>query len=181
MTFRFYALTGLAVTCIAAVLAAQGPRFDNLHVPSLATPNFSQAVPKPPKVELKVPSGFTVTLYAENLPGARWMTWAPGGDLFVSQYNRSTIMVHRDTDGDGKADKISGITVSNNGMTLEIKFAKVFCPAAEAGTGFSSTLAAMRANAALIATTSTNSGWLLIQRSSRAKPSSYPGTIFQPG
>ena len=33
---------------------------------------------------------------------------------------------------DGKASSISGITVSNNGMTLEIKFAKVFCPATAA-------------------------------------------------
>lgn len=83
---------------------AQGPRADNLPPPGLATPNFSQAVPKPANAELKVPPGFTVSLYAEGLPGARWMQWAPNGDLFVTQYNRSTITVLRDVDGDGKPE-----------------------------------------------------------------------------
>jgi glucose/arabinose dehydrogenase len=61
-------------------------------------------VRKPPNVDLKVPAGFTVTLYAENLPGVRWMQISPNGDLFVSQYNRNTITILRDTDDDGKPD-----------------------------------------------------------------------------
>jgi len=95
-------LTGLGALLIALVSLAQGPRADNLPVPGFATPNFSEAVPKPPKVQLKVPAGFVVSLYADNLPGVRWMQWAPNGDLFVSQYNRSTITILRDTDRDGK-------------------------------------------------------------------------------
>jgi glucose/arabinose dehydrogenase len=102
MTTRFWGLAGLAATCTTFVLLAQNPRVDSLPVPGLATPNFSQAVPRPHKAELKVPSGFTVGLYADNLPGARWMQWSPNGDLFLSQYNRSTITVLRDTDNDGK-------------------------------------------------------------------------------
>lgn len=104
MRIRFWGLAGLAAISISTTVAflAQGPRADNLPQPGMATPNFSQPVPKPAKVELKAPPGFTVTLFAENLPGARWMQWSPNGDLFVSQYNRSTITVLRDTDGDGK-------------------------------------------------------------------------------
>src|SRR5262245_28434752 len=104
MTIRAYGLAGLGVVCIAGGILAQGPRADNLPPPGLATPNFSQAVPKPPNVELKVPAGFTVTLFADGLPGVRWMQWSQNGDLFVSQYNRNTITVLRDTDGDGKPD-----------------------------------------------------------------------------
>jgi glucose/arabinose dehydrogenase len=104
MRIGFYGLAGLAATCAAAsivVLLGQA-RVDNLPVPGLATPNFSQNVPRPPKTELKAPPGFVVTLYADNLPGIRWMQFSPNGDLFVTQYNRSTVTVLRDTDGDGK-------------------------------------------------------------------------------
>lgn len=99
---RVYGLAGLGILCAVGAFLAQNPRADNLPPPGLATPNFSQAVPKPPNVEPKVPPGFVVSLYAENLPGVRWMQFAPSGDLFVSQYERSTITVLRDTDGDGK-------------------------------------------------------------------------------
>jgi glucose/arabinose dehydrogenase len=104
MTIRAYVLTGLGAACVAGVFLAQGPRPDNLPPPGLATPNFSQAVLKPPNVQLKVPPGFSVSLYAEGLPGVRWMQWAPNGDLFVSQYARSTITVLRDTHNDGRAN-----------------------------------------------------------------------------
>jgi len=102
MTRRVYGLAGLGILCAAVAFYAQNPKADNLPSPGLATPNFSQAVPKPPNVEPKVPPGFVVSLYAENLPGVRWMQFSPSGDLFVSQYARSTITVLRDTDGDGK-------------------------------------------------------------------------------
>ena len=102
MTLGKYGLTGLSLLCCTVVVLAQAPRADNLPPPGLATPNFSRAVPKPPNVDPKVPPGFVVSVYAEKLPAARWMQWSPSGDLFVSQYDRSTIMVLRDTDSDGK-------------------------------------------------------------------------------
>jgi glucose/arabinose dehydrogenase len=105
MTIRAYGLAGLGV--VTSILA-QGPRADNLPPPGLATPNFSQAVPKPPNVELKVPAGFVVTLFADELPGVRWMQWSPSGDLFVSQYNRNTITVLRDGKPDSRAVYASG-------------------------------------------------------------------------
>jgi glucose/arabinose dehydrogenase len=103
MTIRGHGLAGLGIACVAGALLAQSPpRPDNLPSPGLATPNFSQAVLKPPNVQLKVPPGFSVSIYAEGLPGVRWMQWAPNGDLFVSQYGRSTITVLRDTHNAGK-------------------------------------------------------------------------------
>src|SRR4029453_798872 len=102
MRIRVYGLVCLGILCAAGAFLAQNPRADNLPLPGLASPNFSQAVPKPSNVEPKVPPGFVVSLYAENLPGVRWMQFAPSGDLFVSQYERSTITVLRDTDADGK-------------------------------------------------------------------------------
>ena len=111
MTIRAYGLAGLGVVLIAGVFLAQSPRPDNLPNPEFATPNFSQPVPKPPNVELKVPPGFSVSLYAEGLPGVRWMQWSPNGDLFVSQYGRSTITILPDSRRGGKP----GRTVYANG------------------------------------------------------------------
>ena len=102
MRIRAYGVAGLGVVLIAGVFLAQNPRPDNLPNPEFATPNFSQPVPKPPNVELKVPPGFSVSLYADDLPGVRWMQWSPNGDLFVSQYGRSTITVLRDSRSGGK-------------------------------------------------------------------------------
>jgi len=102
MTSRTYGLAGLSILCFASIFVAQNPRAENLPPPGLATPNFSQAVPKPSNVDPKVPAGFSVSLYAENLPGVRWMQFSQNGDLFVSQYSRSTITVLRDTDNDGR-------------------------------------------------------------------------------
>ncbi len=97
---------GLGLVCVASLLLAQGPQpqANNLPEPGLPTPNFSQVVPRPANAVLRVPQGFSVSLYADGLPGVRWMQLSPNGDLFVSQYNRSTITVLRDTDGDGKPD-----------------------------------------------------------------------------
>src|SRR5690349_19862921 len=99
MMGRFGLRIGFVLVCAASVLLAQFPQpsADNLPQPGLATPNFSQPVPKPASAELRVPQGFSVNLYAEDLPGVRWMQWAPNGDLFVSQFNSNTITVLRDT------------------------------------------------------------------------------------
>jgi glucose/arabinose dehydrogenase len=48
-----------------------------------------------------VPSGFTVTTYAE-LMTPRMMVYAPNGDLFVSSPAANTIVVLRDANNDGK-------------------------------------------------------------------------------
>jgi glucose/arabinose dehydrogenase len=106
MRGRFGLQIGLGLMCGASLFLAQtpGPRADNLPPPGIATPNFSQMIPKPANVELRVPPGFSVSLYAEDLPGVRWMQWSPNGDLFVSQSNRNRITVLRDTNGDGKPD-----------------------------------------------------------------------------
>src|SRR5438067_4180120 len=53
----------------------------------------------------KAPAGFTVELYADNIPGARMMEFAPNGDLFVSQPSQNAVMILRDTNKDGKPEE----------------------------------------------------------------------------
>src|SRR5262245_23623646 len=100
------ALLAVGVLCISAALAArqQAPQ---LPAPTAARPNPGSVVPKPANARLSAPQGFTVDTYAENVPQARMMVWAPNGDLFVSQPRANSISVFRDTNKDGVPEERS--------------------------------------------------------------------------
>lgn len=54
---------------------------------------------------LRVPVGFTATLFAEGVDNARHMVVRPNGDLLLTiNDGEGGVMLLRDTDGDGKAD-----------------------------------------------------------------------------
>jgi glucose/arabinose dehydrogenase len=92
----------LAAVCAVALLGqSPQPQLNKLPAPGKGTPNFGSVVAQPTGVTPKVPAGFTVSVYADQLPGARYMTLAPNGDIFVSQYAQSIIAVLRDTNRDG--------------------------------------------------------------------------------
>lgn len=86
-----------------AVLAQQN--LPQIPAPSEARPNFGRVVDRPEGALPKVPAGFTVELFADAVPGARLMEFAPNGDLFVSQPSQNSVMVLRDTNKDGKPDE----------------------------------------------------------------------------
>jgi glucose/arabinose dehydrogenase len=53
----------------------------------------------------KVPDGFTLELYAADLPRARFLRSTPAGDLLVSRPHAGDILLlRRDADGDGRPD-----------------------------------------------------------------------------
>jgi glucose/arabinose dehydrogenase len=101
---RFLKWTALGVLSVSVVVLAQ----QNLpKVPDVteAKPNFGSVVPRAEAAMPKAPAGFSVELYADNVPGARMMEFAPNGDLFVSQPAQNAIMVLRDTNKDGKPEE----------------------------------------------------------------------------
>jgi len=63
-----------------------------------------QVVSIPQKPVLKVPPGFTVNVFAENLNAPRWLALTPSGDVLVTETRQNRIRLLRDTDGDGVAD-----------------------------------------------------------------------------
>jgi glucose/arabinose dehydrogenase len=71
-----------------------------------------QAPPTP--AELKVPAGFTVSVFASDVTGGRLMAVSPDGVLFVARQPRGDVVALPDRDKDGKADKMeivaSGLT-----------------------------------------------------------------------
>src|SRR5207244_2208016 len=102
-SWRIIILISVAVACVSAAVVAQNQ--PQLPDPTLARPNPGRVVPKPDDAQLKVPAGFTVEMYADNVAGARIMTFAPNGDLFVAQSSQNAVMVLRDTNKDGLPDE----------------------------------------------------------------------------
>ena len=90
---RVTILLPIAAALLCVAFAAQ--QF-NLPAP-FATPsanNSARVIPKPEAAQLKVPAGFTVSVYADNLQGPRTMLYAPNGDLFVAQIQIAVMKGH---------------------------------------------------------------------------------------
>ena len=80
-------------------------KFEDLPGPSTDSPaNSSETIARPANATLRVPEGFSVKLFADNLPGARWLAVAPNGDVFLAQAKENKITLLRDADGDGAAE-----------------------------------------------------------------------------
>ena len=77
--------------------------------------------------KLKVPPGFKVEKFAENLGKPRMIAVAENGDVYVTVREQDELVRLQDTDGDGKADKretvaeldqVHGISIHNGKMYL---------------------------------------------------------------
>ena len=56
--------------------------------------------------KVRLPSGFSIALYAENLPNARSMTLSPEGTLYVGTRKRDVVYALPDRNGDNRADEV---------------------------------------------------------------------------
>jgi glucose/arabinose dehydrogenase len=66
-----------------------------------------------PIADLKVPAGFTISVFASDLPGARLMTVSPEGALLVARRRTHEVVALPDQDKDGVAEPtviLSGLT-----------------------------------------------------------------------
>lgn len=54
---------------------------------------------------LKLPAGFSISVYAKNLPGARVMAYDPKGRILVSEPGSGKVVAVADENGDGVAEK----------------------------------------------------------------------------
>jgi glucose/arabinose dehydrogenase len=97
---RHRAIAAILVSAAAAVLHGQAP-----------------ATPVAPLSDLIVPPGFTISVYASGLPGARLMTVSPEGILLVARRRAHEVIALRDTDQDGVAEPaviLTGLTNANS-------------------------------------------------------------------
>ena len=75
-------------------------------------------VPIPPNPTLRVPEGFTVNVFAENLDRPRWLALTPSGDVLVTETRQNRIRLLRDTNGDGVSDINKTFASSENGLNI---------------------------------------------------------------
>jgi len=70
-------------------------------------PGASAQTTKVPQLDkLKVPPGFKVEVYKDNIENARSMTLSPSGTLFVGTTRKGFVYAVVDKDKDGKADEV---------------------------------------------------------------------------
>ena len=101
---RILAFLCLGAASVSAAIFAQQNLLP-LPAPTEAKPNFGSVVARPDAAMPKVPAGFTVELYADDVQNARIMEFAPNGDLFVSQPAQNAVMILRATTKNGLPDQ----------------------------------------------------------------------------
>lgn len=74
-----------------------------------------------PLETISLPLGFTITLYADNVPNARGMTLGQNGTLFVGSREKGNVYAVIDKDGDQKADQVLTIAKGLN-MPVGVAF-----------------------------------------------------------
>lgn len=102
-----------------------------ITVASLPPPFQTNSASKPPKVVeipkspvLRVPAGFTVNVFADNLDRPRWLALTPSGDVLVTETRQNRIRLLRDSNGDGVAEFRQTFASAEN--QLNIPFGMAF-------------------------------------------------------
>jgi glucose/arabinose dehydrogenase len=111
----------IAITIIGAALIWAGNFYwQNLRgaSPAILSPprDIVRLLEEPPRPEgtgalpsslpLKLAPGFAISLFAENVPGARVLTLDPKGNLLVSLTSQGKVVALPDSNGDGAADAV---------------------------------------------------------------------------
>jgi glucose/arabinose dehydrogenase len=108
----------LLVTAAAAALGCSGPERSRSGSDSAGSDSTSRAgAQSTGDVQLKLPAGFTATVFAQELGSTRHMVAAPSGVIYVNTWRPAYdttrrvppggyLIALRDTNGDGKADAI---------------------------------------------------------------------------
>jgi glucose/arabinose dehydrogenase len=77
-----------------------------------------QVVSIPQNPVLRVPPGFTVNVFAEDLNAPRWLALTPNGDVLVTETRQNRIRLLRDSNGDGVADVRQTFASATNGVNI---------------------------------------------------------------
>ncbi|MGY2133142.1 PQQ-dependent sugar dehydrogenase [Hymenobacter sp. HD11105] len=130
MTILKNTLTAAAL-CSALTAAAQ-----NDYQKSV-TASYKGNIFKPGQVDatdarvaqLKAPAGFAVTKFADKLEKPRMLVVAPNGDVYVSNRDKGTVTLLRDTNKDGKADVTKQVAQREHLHGLAMKDGKLYIAA----------------------------------------------------
>jgi glucose/arabinose dehydrogenase len=76
--------------------------------------DFSEAL----MAQLRVPAGFAVNVFAQDLENPRTIKVAPNGDVYVAEREAGRVRLLRDSNGDGRAD-VSRVVAEGMGEEME--------------------------------------------------------------
>ena len=79
--------------------------------------------------QLKVPSGFGVSKFADSLGKPRILTVSPTGGVYFSDRQAGTVTMLKDTNGDGKSDSKQIVATIDNAHGLAIHNSKMYIAA----------------------------------------------------
>ncbi|CAA9337270.1 L-sorbosone dehydrogenase [uncultured Microcoleus sp.] len=79
---------------------------------------FPQVIPIPASPVLRVPPGFVVNVFADNLDAPRWLALTPTGDVLVTETRQNRITLLRDANGDGVAEVRKTFASAQNGLNI---------------------------------------------------------------
>ena len=85
--------------------------------------NGPDVVDVPDDPVLRVPAGFAVQVWADDLDSPRWLALAPDGAVLLVESREHRIKRLRDTDGDGVADQTETVATDDNGLDLPMGLA----------------------------------------------------------
>lgn len=109
---------------------ALSPTPIRVNLKDLPPPFATQSASKSPNVVsipqnpvLRVPPGFTVNVFAENLNAPRWLALTPTGDVLVTETGQNRIRLLQDTNNDGVADVQKTFASSANGLNRPLGMA----------------------------------------------------------
>ena len=112
-------VSGATVVAVAMLLTATAPPLHGQAAPAAASPAqpAAPAAPSPPArpATLTVPAGFSVSVFASGLQGARLMAVSPEGTLIVAK--RAEVVALPDANHDGVAEPqvlLSGMTYAHS-------------------------------------------------------------------
>ena len=77
-----------------------------------------QVIPPPQSPVLRVPAGFVVNVFADNLDAPRWLALTPTGDVLVTETRQNRIRLLRDANGDGVAEVRKNFARAENGLNI---------------------------------------------------------------
>ncbi|MGF1669441.1 MAG: sorbosone dehydrogenase family protein, partial [Balneolaceae bacterium] len=82
-------------------------------LPGCSFENSTDVTPENVSVDyLSAPAGFTVELFAENVPNVRAMTYSPGGIIYAGSRGAGNVYAIIDKNNDFRADTL--ITIAEN-------------------------------------------------------------------
>ncbi len=95
------ALLAGATAAWAQLPPGDGPVTTTIHVVEPSPVKFQESM----LAQLRLPPGFRIGVYAQDMANVRWLQPMPNGDVYASRREQGDVVLLRDTNRDGRVDE----------------------------------------------------------------------------